>query len=56
MSGDVFRPDYFMDEDVVLVTFNYRLGVFGLYLLVDSVFHTVFPMRYNATEVSKIFK
>lgn len=22
-------PDYIMDEDVILVTFNYRLGIFG---------------------------
>lgn len=22
-------PEYFMDKDVILVTINYRLGVFG---------------------------
>lgn len=26
---DYLGPEYFMDEDVVLVTFNYRLGVLG---------------------------
>uniref|UniRef100_A0A1A9W1E4 carboxylesterase n=1 Tax=Glossina brevipalpis TaxID=37001 RepID=A0A1A9W1E4_9MUSC len=26
---DIYAPDYFMVKDVVLVTFNYRLGVFG---------------------------
>ncbi|CAG7664907.1 unnamed protein product, partial [Allacma fusca] len=24
-----YRPDYFMDHDVILVTLNYRLGVLG---------------------------
>ncbi|KAI9580762.1 hypothetical protein GQX74_013263 [Glossina fuscipes] len=28
-TRDVNAPDYFMFKDVVLVTFNYRLGVFG---------------------------
>lgn len=29
-------PEYFMDKDVVLVTFDYRLGVMGLLLLLNS--------------------
>ena len=29
-SSQTFEPDYFMDEDVVLVTINYRLGSFGM--------------------------
>ncbi|CAG7730324.1 unnamed protein product, partial [Allacma fusca] len=31
MSGGSheYRPDYFMDHDVILVTLNYRLGVLG---------------------------
>lgn len=30
-SGDdlLYGPDYLMRKDIVLVTFNYRLGVFG---------------------------
>lgn len=28
-AGDIFKPSYFMDEDVIIVSFNYRLGVFG---------------------------
>lgn len=28
-SSNTYRPDYFMDEDVVLVTLNYRLNAFG---------------------------
>ncbi|XP_037084522.1 cocaine esterase-like [Pollicipes pollicipes] len=30
-----FGPRYFMDEDVVLVTFNYRLGPFGFFTTHD---------------------
>lgn len=26
---DCYGPDYLIQEDVILVTFNYRLGVFG---------------------------
>ncbi|CAG9760122.1 unnamed protein product [Ceutorhynchus assimilis] len=28
-SADIYGPDYLMEKDVVVVTFNYRLGVFG---------------------------
>ncbi|CAL8125605.1 unnamed protein product [Orchesella dallaii] len=38
--GDGFQyygPRYFMDEDVILVTFNYRLGVFGFLSTGDEV-------------------
>ncbi|XP_061395054.1 esterase B1-like [Musca vetustissima] len=28
-SWDLYAPDYFMQKDVVVVTFNYRLGIFG---------------------------
>lgn len=28
-TSDYIGPEYFMDQDVVLVTFNYRLGAFG---------------------------
>ncbi|XP_073820711.1 esterase B1-like [Musca autumnalis] len=30
-----YGPDYFMQEDVILVTFNYRLSVFGFLSLTD---------------------
>jgi carboxylesterase type B len=30
-ASDEYRPDYFMDEDVVVVTLNYRLNSFGKY-------------------------
>ena len=29
-SSQTFEPHYFMDEDVVLVTINYRLGALGI--------------------------
>lgn len=32
---DLFGPDYFMQKDMVLVTFNYRLGVIGFLSLKD---------------------
>ena len=28
-AGSDMGPSYFMDEDIILVTINYRLGVFG---------------------------
>ena len=37
-SGDdrFYGPDYLMDEDIVLVTINYRLGVFGFMTTYDA--------------------
>ncbi|CAG9765017.1 unnamed protein product [Ceutorhynchus assimilis] len=32
-----YRPDYWMDEDVILVTHNYRVGIFGFLSTGDSV-------------------
>lgn len=32
-SSAEFSPDYLLPHDVVLVTINYRVGVFGGYLL-----------------------
>ncbi len=32
-TTDVYGPDYFMDEEVVLVTINYRLGPLGFLCL-----------------------
>lgn len=28
-SGSTYGPEFFMDEDVILMTINHRLGVFG---------------------------
>jgi len=28
-SGNWYGPNYLLDKDVILVTFNYRLGVLG---------------------------
>ncbi|XP_037079049.1 juvenile hormone esterase-like [Pollicipes pollicipes] len=37
-NGDeeIYGPNYFMDEAVVLVTFNYRLGLFGFFTAHDK--------------------
>ena len=35
-DGDFYAPDYLMDESVVLVTFNYRLGTFGFFTTEDD--------------------
>ena len=35
-DSDRHGPDYLMDEEVVLVTFNYRLGVFGFLTTHDA--------------------
>lgn len=32
---DFYGPDYFMQKDVVFVTFNYRLGIIGFLSLED---------------------
>lgn len=37
-DNDLHGPDFFMEQDVILVTFNYRLGVFGFMSLGDDVY------------------
>ncbi|EDW81355.1 uncharacterized protein Dwil_GK11069 [Drosophila willistoni] len=34
-TRDLYSPDYFMKHDVILVTFNYRLGALGFLSLAD---------------------
>ncbi|SPP84094.1 esterase B1 [Drosophila guanche] len=34
-SRDFYSPDYFMKQDVILVTFNYRVGALGFLSLAD---------------------
>ena len=29
MSPEEYRPEYFMDEDIIFVSMNYRMGTFG---------------------------
>lgn len=33
---DVHGPDYFMEKEIILITFNYRLGAFGFLSLCDE--------------------
>lgn len=32
-----YRPDYWMDEDIILVTHNYRVGIFGFLSTGDEI-------------------
>lgn len=41
-SGFPNSAKYFMDEDVVIVTLNYRLGILGILV------HLLYMSRYNA--------
>lgn len=36
-NSDYLGPEYFMDKNVILVTFNYRLGVFGKSILLSCI-------------------
>jgi len=29
LYGSIYQPDYILDKDIILVTFNYRLGPLG---------------------------
>lgn len=29
LEGSIYRPNYILDKDIILVTFNYRLGPIG---------------------------
>ncbi|XP_065219707.1 juvenile hormone esterase-like [Planococcus citri] len=44
-SGDHYDPHYFMDFDVVFVTLNYRLGVFGFFGMNDDVISGNFGLK-----------
>lgn len=35
-TTDLYGPDYLVEENVILVTINYRLGVYGFLSLDDS--------------------
>ncbi|XP_060833735.1 venom carboxylesterase-6-like [Rhopalosiphum padi] len=37
LYGSVYQPDYILDKDIILVTFNYRLGPIGFFSTGDSV-------------------
>lgn len=34
-SSEMYGPDYFVEQDVVLVSINYRCGVLGKYNNID---------------------
>lgn len=43
-QSSLYGPDYFMDKDVVFVSFNYRLGLLGKICLKFNL-HTVLPLN-----------
>ena len=44
-SGDLYRANYLLDKDIVLVTINYRLGIFGFFTTGDSAAPGNFGMK-----------
>ena len=38
---DFYRPDYLLDNEVILVTINYRLGVLGISKLLFQSYYQV---------------
>lgn len=32
---DTYGPDLFLNEEIVFVSFNYRVGIFGKYFFLD---------------------
>jgi len=38
-SGASYEPQYFMDEDVILVTANYRLGALGIVFIGSYIYY-----------------
>lgn len=36
-DSSMYGPDYLLDQDIVLVTMNYRLGIFGKYFSLLNV-------------------
>ena len=47
-----YEPDYLLDEDIVLVTINYRLGMFGFMSTEDRAS----PGNYGMLDQVNIFK
>ena len=44
-SSDDYRANYLLDKDVILVTMNYRLGIFGFFSTGDSAAPGNFGMK-----------
>lgn len=40
-----FGPDFFMDREIVLVTSNHRLGIFGIILKVFKVYQRFYKIK-----------
>lgn len=38
-NDEIYGPDYLIERDVVLVTVNYRVGIFGQFVNVNNSFY-----------------
>jgi carboxylesterase type B len=45
-SGDIYGAKYFMDQSVLLITFNYRLGALGWLLLEPKVLRRIYELFF----------
>jgi len=42
----LYGPQYLLDKDIVLVTFNYRLGVLGIFMpIIKTFFYNYFLFK-----------
>lgn len=51
-SSEMYGPDYFVEQDVVLVSINYRCGVLGEYNNIDV---GDIPCMFDITVLEKSF-
>jgi len=48
LYGSIYQPDYILDKDIILVTFNYRLGPIGNILLWHRIYNKrILPVFMN---------
>lgn len=41
-SGDMYDPKYFLDHEIIIVSFNYRVGALGKNLEIAVLFGPIF--------------
>lgn len=48
-SPDFYSPDYLLDENVIIVTFNYRLNALGKRTYISLIFGIIFIIKLYST-------